>query len=209
MAPSGAARKGGRTGRKAGARSTPAASTPAASTSAASTSAARDGAKPLAIRRFVAQDAENLRRLMRQHHDKTVFGHLPFSDAKFDRHVESILQFPPHMAALVAERTDPEGNSSLAGFAWATAGTYALSDEGVMATCHVIAVDGDTLGPVLRARVFLSLLKAIKAWSKTRNADHVLVHVTTGSRADGFDTTATHHLLKKVGATAIGGGYVV
>lgn len=65
------------------------------------------------------------------------------------------------------------------------------------------------------ARVFLSLLKALKAWAKSRGAERILVHVTTGESGkdqgagQGFNLRATHRLLEKVGAEAIGGGYVV
>ena len=166
--------------------------------------------RPNSIRNGRAEDAEAVRALVKQHHERTIFGHLPVSERKLDQYASTILTFPPHMATLVAER-----DGQIVGFLWATAGTYALSDEGVMATCHLIAIDIDTLHPVARARVFLSLLKALKAWSKTRGAERILVHVTTGETdkrqgtEPGFSLKATHRLLEKVGAEAIGGGYVL
>ncbi|WP_075997213.1 hypothetical protein [Salaquimonas pukyongi] len=98
-----------------------------------------------------------------------------------------------------------------------------LSKMGLMATCHVIAIDREavldpgkgatpksaTMGDKMRqAKTFLRLLKALKAWAKTRGADQVLIHVTTGTKEGGFNTRTTGRLLAKAGATAIGGGYV-
>lgn len=171
------------------------------------------------IRVGEAADKEPVRALMKRFHGDTVFGHLPFSDAKYDRNADTVLKKPPHMVALVAEWHRPDDAKQIIGLAWATAGSYALSDEGVMATCHVIAIDrdavldpekGSTLGDKMRqAKTFLRLIKALKAWAKTRGAGQVLIHVTTGTKEGGIDARTTGRLLAKAGATAIGGGYVV
>lgn len=50
----------------------------------------------------------------------------------------------------------------------------------------------------------MRLINAIKIWSDTRGAKQVLVHVTTGS-----NLKSTDRLLRRSGATLIGGGYVV
>lgn len=161
------------------------------------------------LRPIELRDREPIRDLLRRYHDRTIFGHLAFSDQKFDRLADTVYAKSPHMVCLVAER---EGQ--ILGFSCASAGSYQLSDEGIMATCHAVIVDTDRFsdtmgGKARRAVTFLRLLKGIKAWSKTRGADHLLVHITTGTVEDGFDAEATARLLRKVGGKSIGGGYIV
>lgn len=171
------------------------------------------------IRVFQEADKEQVRDLARRLHGKTVFGHFPFSDAKFDRHAETVLKKQLHMVCLVAEFGE-----EIIGFAWATTGRHTISEEGMLTTCHVIAVDldrvggvrkskinkGSTMGDVTRrASTFLRLLKGIKDWSKNRGAEHVLVHVTTGVVEDGANAETTGRLLRKIGAQTIGGAYLI
>ena len=158
---------------------------------------------------------EPVRDLLKRVHAKTVFGKYPFSDKKFEKQAEAVLAKPLHMVSLVADL-----DGKIIGFAWATAGEHLISEEGVLTTCHVIAVEPDAAGggkaakPAMgdmtrRATTFLRLLKGIKAWSRTRGSEHVILHVTTGNVDSGLDAERTGRLLKKIGAQRLGGGYLV
>jgi hypothetical protein len=153
----------------------------------------------ISIRLVERTDKENIRVMLKRFHDQTIWGGHAFSDKKFNEHARAIFAKPAHMVCLVAEK-----DGAIVGLAWASAGSYSLSEELILATCHVIAVDRDALSPIQRAKTFLRLLKGIKKWSDTRGASEVLVHVTTGT-----DLKATDRLLRKAGARMIGGGYVV
>jgi hypothetical protein len=105
----------------------------------------------------------------------------------------------PHQCLIVAEC-----NGRVVGLASFSAGEYVLGEGGVMTTVHLIAVDVDLCGPFLSAKVFIKLLRGIAAWSKTRGARQILVHVTMGS-----GIKQTDRLLRAGGAVCIGGNYVV
>lgn len=146
-----------------------------------------------------AGDKEPVREMLKRFHQTTIFGKYPFSDKKYEEHAQKTLAFPQNMVCIVAEL-----NGAIVGLIWASAGQYSLSDELVLTTCHVIAVDQDNLKPIARAKTFLRLISAVKKWSNTRGASEVLVHVTTGT-----NLKTTDRLLRRSGAKCIGGGYVV
>lgn len=146
-----------------------------------------------------AGDKEPVREMLKRFHQTTIFGKYPFSDKKYEEHAQKILTFPQNMVCIVAEL-----NGVIVGLIWASAGQYSLSDELVLTTCHVIAVDQENLKPIARAKTFLRLISAVKKWSITRGASQVLVHVTTGT-----NLKSTDKLLHRSGAKCIGGGYVV
>ncbi|MEW7010035.1 hypothetical protein [Lentilitoribacter sp. EG35] len=166
------------------------------------------------IRVIEPKDKEKCRELLKAHHASTAYADYAFSDDKFESHAAKIYAYPENMVCLVAERalerdqnkaeptTDQE--TEIIGLLWASAGSYALSDELIFATCHIIAVHPVKLGRLSAVKTFMLLIKAVKTWSKTRGADEVLVHVTTGT-----NLKATDRLLRRSGAKTIGGGYVV
>ncbi|MEW7009978.1 GNAT family N-acetyltransferase [Lentilitoribacter sp. EG35] len=151
------------------------------------------------IRTIEPQDKEPARELLKAHHASTIYADYAFSDDKFETHAAAIYAYPEHMVCLVAEL-----NGEIVGLVWASAGSYSLSDELILATCQVIAVHPTKLGRLKRVKTFLRLIKGVKTWSDTRGAHQVLVHVTTGTNLE-----ATDRLLRRSGAKCIGGGYVV
>ncbi len=175
---------------------------PKAVTHQANSHVAEDG-KPsvtskIKIRYAEAVDKEPARRLLNQFHGDTIFSHLPFSDKKFERYAETILSKPAHTVCFVAEF---EGE--LVGLIWATAGTYVLSDEGIVTTVHILAIDIERLSEIWRVKALGALLRAVKNCSISQNSIGLLVHVTTG-----INTMSADHLFKAFGAKIIGGNYL-
>ncbi|UXT64181.1 hypothetical protein FY133_00775 [Agrobacterium tumefaciens] len=150
----------------------------------------------LKVRVLDRDDILAVREIMKQHHASTVFRDQEFSDWKLNEHFNLILSRPPRMICPVATL---EGKP--VGVTWAIADSYMLSDGPLFVTVHVIAVDL-SLPPVRRAKVFLSLVAAIKKWAASLNASHSFVHVTTGSRIE-----ATDRLMKAAGAISVGSAY--
>jgi len=60
------------------------------------------------------------------------------------------------------------------------------------------------LVPIKRAKIFLSLVAAIRRWAETLNASQSFIHVITGS-----NIAATDRLVNAVGAMFVGGAYMV
>lgn len=154
--------------------------------------------KGLKIRLLEKDDTPFVRDIMKQHHASTVFRNQDFSDWKLNEHFNLILSRPPRMVCPVAIL-----DGKPVGVTWAIADSYMLSDGPLFVTVHVIAVDL-SLPPVRRAKVFLSLVAAIKKWATSLNASHSFVHVTTGSRIE-----ATERLMKASGATFVGGAFML
>ena len=180
-----------------------------ASASGAPTDAMRDAssessrrpaapADTIVVRTPVETDRERVRVLCRAMHARSVFGDMPFSDAKFDRAVDLLKNRSRQSVGLVAEL-----NGRVIGAAWASAGEYVFGEGEVLTTVHVIAVDVPFCGRLLSARTFLRLVAAIRKWSATRGAKRLLVHVTTGR-----DLASTDRLLRAAGLELMGGGYV-
>ncbi|WP_154674683.1 hypothetical protein [Mesorhizobium erdmanii] len=140
-----------------------------------------------------------IRPLVRQHHARTIFADIPFSEAKFDEIEKQISRSPPNQCLLVAE-----ARGKLAGLAWFSAGEYMIGEGGLMTTTHLIAVDTQRCGRFLSAIVFTRLVRGIVLWSNSRNARYVLIHVTTGTAIKETD-----RLLRAGGARLLGGGYVI
>lgn len=152
----------------------------------------------IVVRTPVEADRGPVRALCRAMHARTVFGDIPFSDAKFDRAVASLKGRSRQSVGLVAEL-----NGRVIGAAWASAGEYVFGEGEVLTTVHEIAVDVPFCGRLLSARTFLRLVAAIRKWSATRGAKRLLVHVTTGR-----DLASTDRLLRAAGLELMGGGYV-
>lgn len=153
------------------------------------------------VRVRLSEDADwaAIRPLVRQHHASTIFADIPFSESKFDEIEKQIRSSPPNQCLIVAE-----AKSGLVGLAWFSAGEYIIGDGGLMTTTHLLAVDTKRCGPFLSAKVFMRLVRGIVLWSSSREARHVLIHVTTGKAIKETD-----RLLRAVGARLLGGGYVI
>jgi hypothetical protein len=69
---------------------------------------------------------------------------------------------------------------------------------------QLIAIELEVIGPLRRAKTFLSLVAGIRQWAASLNASHSFIHVTTGT-----NLAATDRLMTAAGAKCIGGAYVV
>ena len=152
----------------------------------------------LHARLFSRDDLPVARLLIRQHHEVTLFRDEKFSDQKLERQFELILSHPPGMIGISVEY---QGN--VVGLAWASANGYMLTDGPPIVSVNLIAVHLG-LRPIRRAKVFLSLVHAVRQWAAAIDASHTFLHVTTG-----FRLAATDKLLKGCGARLIGGSYVL
>jgi hypothetical protein len=153
----------------------------------------------ITVRLAKASDLEPARVIARALHEKTIFGHIPWSDEKFDRQFGEVLKLPPNKVGLVAERA-----GRVLGFAYLTCGEYFAGTGHVITTVQSLAIDSDNLGPKATVRSFISLVKGAKKWAETRGSEMVLINVTTGVKLRGTD-----QLLRRAGAKCIGGGYVI
>ena len=155
--------------------------------------------KTFKVRPMEECDREAIRAVLRAEHAHTVFRNQPFSDWKYDRHVNTVLSRPPRMICLVVERND-----AALGVAWASADSYMLSDGPIFVTVTGIAVEMEKLGAVSRAKAFVALIRGIKHWANSLNATHAFIHVTTGS-----NLKATDKLIRAAGGNLVGGAYLV
>ncbi|GLS22066.1 hypothetical protein GCM10007874_50830 [Labrys miyagiensis] len=171
---------------------------PATSEISAGEASARTVKSLIRVRLVEGHDWPAIRVVVRKHHERTLFAHLPFSESKFDA-LEKRLRAATNECVIVAEL-----KSDLVGVAWVSAGEYLLCDDSLMATTHLIAVDRQRCGPYLSARVFIRLLRALVLWSRSVGAKQTLVHVTTGT-----DIKSADRILKACGARDIGGNYIV
>lgn len=152
----------------------------------------------LRIRLLEERDTGVVRDIIKQHHQTTVFRDQAFSDWKLNEHFHQILSRPPRMVCPVAIL-----DGKPVGVTWAVADSFMLTDGPLFVMVHVVAVDL-TLPPLRRAKVFLSLVAAIRQWANSLNATHSFIHVTTGSNIE-----ATDRLMKAAGAKFVGGAYLV
>ena len=157
-------------------------------------------AKPDIIIRLPQKgDWRALEALLRKQHARTVFADIPISDRKLAMFEGDARNPQPHQCLLVAEC-----QARVVGLTWVTAGDYVLGEGCSMTTVHLLAVDTDHCGPFRSAKVFIKLLRGITAWSKTRGARQILIHVTTGTAIKQTD-----RLLRAGGGVCLGGSYVV
>ena len=153
----------------------------------------------ISLRIAEPSDWPYLRSLVRQLHERTIFADMTFSETKFDE-IEARLK-RPHLGECVLVA---EAEGQIVGGAWFSAGHHILSETSLMTTVHIVAVDVRRCRPFRAAKVFIRLVRGIVAWSRSRKAKRVLIHVTTGD-----SIAATHRLIQAGGAQLIGGGYMV
>lgn len=153
----------------------------------------------LIVRTVDKEDLPSVRNLIKKQHSQSVFGHLAFSESRYDALERKACEPLADQCVFVAE-----SRGEVVGVAWVSQGKYLLSDSGLLTTTHVIAVDTDRCAPFLAAKVFINLVRTIVGWSRERDSRQVLVHVTTGTAIKGTD-----RLLRASGARVIGGGYVL
>ncbi|MEM6888107.1 MAG: hypothetical protein AAF636_08210 [Pseudomonadota bacterium] len=138
-----------------------------------------------------------VRALTRAMHEKTLFGDIPFSNAKFDRFFDQSLSTPDQHLGLVVTL----GNRVL-GYSHCSLGGYFIGEGASIVSVVALTVDPDVSEGLLGGKVALRLTKGIETWAQSRRATHVLYHVTTGTemaRADRF--------FRGCGMKQVGGNY--
>lgn len=118
-----------------------------------------------------------------------------FSDKKFDE-IRTRLEHPTTNRSVIVA----EAKGEIVGGSWFASGEYALCENSLMTTVHIIAIDAEHCGPYLSAKTFMRLVRGISLWSKAIKAHLIFVHVSTGT---------AERLLRAVGDDYIGGSYTL
>ncbi|WP_299681384.1 hypothetical protein [uncultured Roseobacter sp.] len=140
---------------------------------------------------------EKVRDLMRAAHEKSVFGDIPFSDAKFDRAFDNTLHASGQYLGLVVTLGD-----RVLGSCYCALGGYFIGEGGRIVSVTTFNIDPGCGTGLLGGKAALRLAKGIEVWAQSQQATHVLYHVTGGieiGRADRF--------FRKIGMKTLGGNY--
>ncbi|WP_227269847.1 GNAT family N-acetyltransferase [Roseobacter weihaiensis] len=130
-------------------------------------------------------------------HEKSLFGDIPFSDAKLNRAFDKTLKVPERHLGLVVAL-----GSRVLGCCYCSIGGYFIGDGAQIVSVHTICVDPEVSGGLLGGKVALRLAQGIEIWARSQQATHILYHVTVGieiARADRF--------FRKIGMKVVGGNY--
>lgn len=142
---------------------------------------------------------KQLRSLTRSVHEKSLFGDIPFSDAKFDRAFDRTLSGSQQQLGLVVSL-----KGRVLGCCYCALGDYFIGEGAQIVSVNTICVDPEVADGLLGGKVALRLAKGIETWAQSQQATHILYHVTAGlgiGRADRF--------FRKIGMTQLGGNYGV
>ncbi|MBW4707342.1 hypothetical protein KX928_06040 [Roseobacter sp. YSTF-M11] len=135
--------------------------------------------------------------LTRSVHEKSLFGDIPFSDAKFDRAFDRTLNAPEQHLGLVVAL-----GSRVPGCCYCSIGGYFIGDGARIVSVHAICVAPDVSDGLLGGKVALRLAKGIEVWAQSQGATHILYHVTAG-----IDAACVDRFFQRIGMKQIGGDY--
>ena len=136
-----------------------------------------DKSVPITVRLVEQTDLEPLRDMVRRFHERTVFGDIPFSDAKFDKYAAHYFSGAARWQCCIVA----ECRGELMGMAWFSAGQYLFGEGELLTSVHALVVDQDRCPPFRRVRVQHKLIKGVKLWAESQGAKRVLVHDTSGA----------------------------
>jgi len=135
--------------------------------------------------------------IAREYHGESRYGHIPFSEAKVQRVYGRLVARSDTTLAVLVEHGD-----AIVGVMLAEIGEYFLGTGGKIATNQVLYVSGRIRGTALGGRVALKLMRLFIDWAKSRGADEINVHATSG-----IEPERTDKFLKRLGLTPYGGSY--
>lgn len=142
--------------------------------------------------------------LAREAHQNTIFRDIPFSETKaraiFEKATAQQNRFG--LVYAVPGGGEPLAEDGLYGFASVHAGEYFLGSGTLIATVQTLNISRKVSGTFLVGKVALQLVKAMRHWAKTRNCEHLIVHVT-----NGVDAEETDKFFRRCGMTTVGGNY--
>lgn len=147
----------------------------------------------------VRTDREDGCELARSVHEEGIFASIPFSEAKFYKYFDNTIEEPDKFLALKATLDD-----KLVGFAYCYVGGYFIGSDATVVTVNTICVDKSVRSGILGGKVAVRLVRGIEVWAKSRGAQLILYHVTSGRGVSGIDK-----FFRKMGMTTLGGNYGV
>ncbi|MEO9652662.1 MAG: hypothetical protein ABJ360_02645 [Roseobacter sp.] len=159
----------------------------------------RQEAKKLSTSRASEIHREQVRALMRGAHEKSVFGDISFSDAKFDKAFDKTLEPAGQHLGLVVMLGD-----RVLGSCYCSLGGYFIGDGGRIVSVTTFNIDLGCATGMLGGKVALRLAKGIETSAQASAATHVLYYVTAGVEIAHAD-----RVFRKIGMKQIGGNYGV
>ncbi|NRA89019.1 MAG: GNAT family N-acetyltransferase [Rhizobiales bacterium] len=145
-----------------------------------------------------AEDIVKLRDIMLEFHSECRYSHLPFSEEKFIRIYTKAINNLNDTIFLYIQRDGKTVGALNAGV-----GDYYLGVGGRMVTVYGIYVSKRIRGSFLGGKVGLKLIRAISDWAKSKDAEEIHIHTTSG-----IETMRTDKLLTRIGFSAMGANYV-
>lgn len=121
-----------------------------------------------------------------------------FSIEKFTKAAERAAADTSRHGVLIAARSD-----SPIGFAYCNVGEPLVGTGLLITTVQVLYVGRSTRDTLLGGKAANALLNGVLSWSKSRQAEELLIHTTSGIKADVND-----RFLRRRGFKVIGGSYV-
>ncbi len=137
--------------------------------------------------------------IAREYHGESHYRHIPFSEAKLLRVYGRLVARSDTTLGVLAKRGD-----AIVGVMLAEVGKYFLGTGGQIATNQVLYVSGRLRGTALGGRVAVRLMRLFIDWAKSKGADEINVHATSG-----IDPERTDKFLKRFGLQPYGGNYAV
>lgn len=144
--------------------------------------------------------------LAREAHRNTIFRDILFSADKASATIYRAMAQPDRNGLIYAA---PGSDASLAedglyGFASVHAGEYFLGTGTLIATVQTLNISQKLSGTSLGGKFALRLVQAVRRWARTRNCEHLLVHVINGMGVEDADK-----FFRRCGLKTIGGKHVV
>lgn len=133
----------------------------------------------------------------REFHRESRYRHIPFSEAKLLRVYGRLVTRSDTTLGVLVERGD-----AVVGVMLAEVGEYFLGTGSQIATNQVLYVSGRIRGTALGGRVAVKLMRLFIEWAKSRGADEINVHATSG-----IEPERTDKFLKRLGLQPYGGSY--
>jgi len=158
-----------------------------------------DKTKRITFRLVQPKDKQAVSALAKADHEESFFSYIEFSEIKFNTLFDKAVESPHFCFGAVAE-----SRGALQGFAYATLGEYFIGDEARIVSVHVLFVKASIRDSLAGGKIAIRLLKSLQYWGRERQANAVMMHVTSGVKVK-----ATDRFLRKLGMQTLGGNYIL
>lgn len=142
-------------------------------------------------------DIPALINLAREAHEESRFAYIPFSPEKVHRIATMAIKDPRRHGVFLAER-----KGTPVGFSFCSIGEYHIGSDVLIATINNINVTKSVRSRLTGGRAALGLFQGIKSWATLREAEEIILHVTSGVSIGGI-----HRFAGRLGYTLSGGNY--